>query len=122
MCIEDVYICDGITVIGESVMKRICVIVLTIVLAFSICFPMSVAAASNTYDISALGLKVEVTIPEEYDVITRDISANSEISGEFERYGIYLKAISLDNIVITVSDHALEQFDLLSDETLHGTV
>ena len=122
MCIEGVYICDGITVIGESVMKRICVIVLTIVLAFSICFPMSVAAASNTYDISALGLKVEVTIPEEYDVITRDISANSEISGEFERYGIYLKAISLDNIVITVSDHALEQFDLLSDETLHGII
>ena len=46
-------------------MKRIFVIVLSIVLAFCSCFPVFVAAASNTYAISALGLKVEVTIPEE---------------------------------------------------------
>ena len=103
-------------------MRKVCVIVLSVVLAFSALFSMSVTAASNTYDISALGLQVKVTIPEEYDVSLRDTSTNSEISSEFERYGIYLKAISQDNIVVTISKHTLKHFDLLSDTTLHEIV
>lgn len=103
-------------------MRKVCVIVLIVVLAFSALFSMSVTAASNTYDISALGLQVKVTIPEEYDVSLRDTSTNLEISSEFERYGIYLKAISQDNIVVTISKHTLKHFDLLSDTTLHEIV
>ena len=113
---------DDNTVNGECTMRKVCVIVLSVVLAFSALFSMSVTAASNTYDISALGLQVKVTIPEEYDVSLRDTSKNSEISSEFERYGIYLKAISRDNIVVTISKHTLKHFDLLSDTTLDEIV
>ena len=114
-------------------MKKIWIIVLSFVLAFSAFCPMTVTAASNTYDISALGVKVEVTIPEGYDVITRDTpsgdpifskfgTTSSVVFDEFEEYGIYLKAISSDNIVVTVSERVLDHFDLMSDTTVHGLV
>ena len=114
-------------------MRKICVIVLSFVLAFSAFLPMSVTAASNTYDISAWRTKVEVAIPEGYDVITRDTpsgdpifrklgTTSSVVFDEFERYDIYLKARSSDNIVVTMSERVLDHFDLLSDTTLPGRI
>lgn len=114
-------------------MKKICVIVLSFVLAFSALFSIPVTAAPSTYDISALGVKVELAIPEGYDVITRDTPSNdpifsklgttsSVVFDEFEGDGIYLKAISADNIVVTVSEHVLKFFDLLSAATVHEII
>ena len=80
-------------------------------------FPMSVAAASNQYDIPELGL--EVTIPEGYAVITRDTLAGDPIFNElgttqtaildqFEASNIYLNAISHssnEEIVVTMTEN-----------------
>lgn len=113
-------------------MKKICVIILVIVLAFTICFPTSVAASSNKYDISELGL--EVAIPEEYAVVTRDTPASDPIFNalgttqtaiidQFEASNIYLNAISdssNEEIVVTMTENAIDNFSLFSDTTLNA--
>lgn len=112
-------------------MKKKCVIVLSIILAFTICFPMSVAATSNNYDIPELGL--EVTIPGGYAVITRDTPADDPVFNElgitktaiisqFEASNIYLNAISdglNEEIVVTMTENMIDNFGLLSDTTLN---
>lgn len=112
-------------------MKKICVIVLSVVLAFTICFPMSVAAASNKYDLPELGL--EVTIPEGYAVITRDTPASDPIFNaldttktavinQFEASNIYLDALSdslNEEIVVTMDENIVDNFSLFSDTTLN---
>ena len=58
-------------------MKRLFAIVLTALLLLAMPLNISVSAASNTYDLDELELKV--TIPSGYSVITRDTPASDPI-------------------------------------------
>lgn len=108
--------------------------VLTTVFAFALLtslFCTTIAyAATNTYDLSALGL--EVTIPSGYSVLTRDTPASDPIFGrlgttraalisQFESSNIYLNAISNsvnEEIVVTMVSNSISNFSLFSDTTL----
>lgn len=99
---------------------------LIIVLLFS----TSALASSSTYTISELGL--DITIPSDYKVITKDTPANasvfsdlgrtkSDVIEQFEASNIYLNAISNvsnEEIVITMTNNGLSDFNLVSDFTL----
>ena len=91
---------------------------------------VSVSAASATYNLSLLGLKV--TVPSGYLVITRDTPASdsvfdelgitrSEIISLFKERNIYLNAISDEydeEIVVTMSENSIKNFTLFSDAQL----
>lgn len=88
-------------------------------------------AVVDTYELSELEL--EVTIPSEYTVITRDISASdpifselgitkSDLISQFEASNIYLNALSHtynEEIVVTMVENSLSNFNSLSDTTLN---
>lgn len=89
-----------------------------------------VFASTNTYDLAPLGL--EVTIPPEYTVITRDTPENdpifdalgitkADVIGQFEAGNIYLNALSTfsnEEMVVTMQANSLTNFSLLSDTVL----
>ena len=104
--------------------------IILVIVACTIPFTM-VSAASNTYDLDELELKV--TIPNDYSVITRDTPASdpifsdlgttkSAIVSQFETNNIYLNAISNtynEEIVVTNMKNSLSNFSLLSDTVLN---
>ena len=106
-------------------MKKICAVALSVILVCMICFPMSVTAASNKYDISELGL--QVTIPGGYAVITEDTPASdpiftvlgrtkAEVLEGLKADNVYLDAIadSLDEeIVVTMAQNIIDNFCLI---------
>ena len=109
-------------------MKRLFVfIVVSLFFTFNSLF---VFAASGTYDIDELDLRL--TIPTGYSVITRDTPASdsiydslgttqSDIIEHFEESNIYLDAISdsyNEEIVVTMTESDLSNFSLLSDTLL----
>ena len=111
-------------------MKRLFAIVLTALLLLAMPLNVSVSAASNTYDLDELALKV--TIPSGYSVITRDTPASdpifsdlgttkSALISQFEASSIYLNAISNtynEEVVVTMAENNLTNFSLLSDMAL----
>lgn len=112
-------------------MKKMCVLVLSAILVFTVCFSMPVAAASNQYVLSELGLTV--TIPEDYTAITRDTPESdpifailgmtkADIVNQFEESNIYLNAISYysnEEIVITMDENTIDNLSSLKDSALN---
>ena len=111
-------------------MKKVLTTVFAFALITSFFCTTTAFAATNTYDLSALGL--EVTIPSGYSVLTRDTPANDPIFGrlgttraalisQFESSNIYLNAISNsidEEIVVTMVSNSISNFSLFSDTTL----
>lgn len=109
-------------------MKKILSLSTTLVIL--VAMNLTVFAASNTYHLDELGLRV--TIPSGYSVITKDTPANdpifyylnttkSNILTQFEESHIYLNAISdtyNEEVVITMTENSLSNFSLLSDTVL----
>lgn len=110
-------------------MKRVSSFILTAIFLFIFLFS-PVTASSETLDLDDLGL--QVTIPSGYSVITRQTPASdpvfrelgtskSELISHFQSSNIYLNAISdtyNEEIVVTMSEIALSDFNLLSDVVL----
>ncbi len=101
-----------------------------LIFVFAFLFNTSAFASSSTHTISELGL--DITIPSDYKVITKDTPANasvfsdlgrtkSDVIEQFEASNIYLNAISNvsnEEIVITMTNNGLSDFNLVSDFTL----
>lgn len=113
-------------------MKKLFCIILFLMVSASLC--VQVSAKTNTYEIKELGLKI--SIPSEYDVITKETSASDPA---FKRFGItksqftsdaslknvYLDALSDDiseEIVVMKLDTSLNEFSAIGDETLEALV
>ncbi len=113
-------------------MKKIAVIIFCLLIFIISIVPVS--AVSNKYTIEELGLSV--SIPEKYLVITRETSDNSsvfdkigktraEAMTELENNSIYLDAFLTDGseeIVVTMTDGTISDFNVLSDTTLKGMI
>ncbi|MBR2973965.1 MAG: hypothetical protein IKC41_07145, partial [Clostridia bacterium] len=98
-----------------------------LIVVFSFLFNTNAFASSGTYTISELGL--EITIPSEYRVITKDTPANASIFSDlgttkadlikqFEETKVYLNAIpdTLDEeVVVTMDTNIIDNFSALSD-------
>lgn len=112
-------------------MRRIFAVVLVVSVLLSGTFNCSVCAASNTYSLDELGIKV--TVPVGYSVITRDTPAGDSIFSElgttkaavivqFETSNIYLNAISNtcnEEIVVTNMKNSINNFSSFSDTLLN---
>lgn len=110
-------------------MKKVLSLLSVFLLLFSL--NVSVFAVSGSYDLDELEL--QVTIPNDYSVITRDTSASdpifsylgttkSAVMSQFESSNIYLNAISdtyNEEVVVTMMENSLTNFSLLSDTTLN---
>lgn len=110
-------------------MKQLISVILTIILILTISCN-TVFAASNTYDLDEL--KLQVTVPTSYSVITRDTPANdpifsdlgitkSEVISQFKINSIYLNAISNtynEEVVVTMTEISFTNFSLLNDTEL----
>ncbi len=100
------------------------------VLMLLLLYSTTALASSSTYTISELGL--EITIPSEYRVITKDTPANASIFSDlgttkadlikqFEETKVYLNAITdtLDEeIVVTMDTNIIDNFRAMSDTSL----
>ena len=109
-------------------MKKILAMTLIAVLIFL--FATNISAASNKYEVAALDLSV--SIPSYYTVITQNTSENdpvfdhlgvsaSDLLSYFRTNGIYLNAVNNivnDEIVVTMTENILDDFNLLSDATI----
>ena len=109
-------------------MKKILAILLITIMMFSL--GVSVSAASTVYEVAELDLSIN--IPSQYSVITRNTPANdpifgqlgttkSELMSHFQSSGIYLNAVSTsvnEEIVVTMAENILSDFNLLSDTTI----
>ena len=109
-------------------MKKILAILLITIMMFSL--GVSVSAASTVYEVAELDLSIN--IPSQYSVITRNTSASdpifgqlgttkSELMAHFQSSGIYLNAVSTsvnEEIVVTMAENILSDFNLLSDTTI----
>lgn len=109
-------------------MKKFLAIILTTLLLLSL--NIGVNAASNTYEVAELDLSID--IPTQYSVITRNTSASdpifdqlgttkTEVMSLFQSSGIYLNAVSTsgnEEIVVTMVESFLSDFNLLSDTTI----
>lgn len=112
---------------GEYMRKRFALL-LVILLVFFMQIPVS--AASATYTLDELGL--EVTIPSDYYVITRDTPKSDPVFStlgvtreavisQFEASSIYLNAVSRlsnEEIVVTMTTSPLDNFSTFSDASL----
>ncbi len=101
-----------------------------LIVVFAFLFNTSAFASSSTYTISELGL--EITIPSEYRVITKDTPANASIFSDlgttkadlikqFEETKVYLNAIpdTLDEeVVVTMDTNIIDNFSAMSDTSL----
>lgn len=109
--------------------KRVVQIGITLACLFSL-LVLPVHAASSKYTIPALDLTI--SIPEEYDVFTLDMSSNdplfsdygttkADVDAQFTASSIYLNAISTvrnEEIVVTMTDSPLTNLNGLGDTTL----
>ena len=109
-------------------MKKILAILLITIMMFSL--GVSISAASTSYEVAELDLSIN--IPSQYSVITRNTSASdpifgqlgttkSELMAHFQSSGIYLNAVSTsvnEEIVVTMAENILSDFNLLSDTTI----
>ena len=100
------------------------------VLMLLLLFSTTALASPSTYTISELGL--EITIPSEYRVITKDTPANASIFSDlgttkadlikqFEETKVYLNAIphTLDEeVVVTMDTNIIDNFSAMSDTSL----
>ena len=110
-------------------MKRSLMVFLILCLAFILLSPAAFAAG-NSYKLDELGMSIE--LPQDYVVFTRDIKSNDP---NLSAYGltrdalyslmvdgcIYLNAWDKDlnyEIIVTMTDSPLEDFNLYSDTTL----
>lgn len=115
----------------EEIMRKLITVFFTLVLTCALTGTTTVFAASNTYDLPELGL--QVTIPTDYSVITRDTSSSASIFSDlgttksalitqFESKNIYLNAVSdtyNEEIVVTMMKNSLSNFNLLSETVLN---
>lgn len=114
-------------------MKRILTTLL--IFCFVLCLlPVSAFAATGTYDLDELGMSIE--LPSDHVVFTRDIEANDPnlsaygltkegLSSLMQERSIFLNAWDEDvnyEIIITMMDSPLEDYNLLSDTTLAAVV
>jgi hypothetical protein len=114
-------------------MKRILTTLL--IFCFVLCLlPVSAFAATGTYDLDELGMSIE--LPSDHVVFTRDIKANDPnlsaygltkdgLSSLMQERSIYLNAWDEDinyEIIITMMDSPLADYNLLSDTTLAAVV
>lgn len=114
-------------------MKRI--ITTLLIFCFVLCLlPVSAFAATGTYDLDELGMSIE--LPSDHIVFTRDIKANDPnlsaygltkdgLSSLMQERSIYLNAWDEDinyEIIITMMDSPLADYNLLSDTTLAAVV
>ena len=114
-------------------MKRILTTLL--IFCFALCLlPVSAFAATGTYDLDELGMSIE--LPSDHVVFTRDIEANDPnlsaygltkegLSSLMQERSIFLNAWDEDvnyEIIITMMDSPLEDYNLLSDTTLAAVV
>ena len=105
--------------------------VLMIIWIIATCFSrMPVFAMGSTYDLPELGL--EVSVPTEYAVITRDTpeedavfsdlgTTKKDLISQYEANNIYLNAVAhtLDEeIVVTMTENSISNFSLFSDTEL----
>lgn len=110
-------------------MKRLLMVLLTLCLFFSL-FSPAAFAAGNIYKLDELGMSIE--LPQDYVVFTRDIKSNDPNLSAYgltrdELYSlmvdgcIYLNAWDKDlnyEIVVTMTDSPVEDFNLFSDTAL----
>lgn len=103
---------------------------LLIISALILSSVVSVNAASNTYYLPELQLSVD--IPSKYDVFTLDMDTNdplfseygttkSELTSQLSASNIYLNAVDpkgSEEIVITMADNIISDFEGLSDTVL----
>lgn len=101
-----------------------------IIAALLVCAVVPVHAATSSYYLPDLQLSVD--IPTEYDVFTLDMDANdplfseygttkSELNSQLSAKNIYLNAVDPDGkeeIVITMADNIISDFEGLSDTVL----
>ncbi len=101
-----------------------------LIFLFILLLSSGVSASSSTYNISELGL--DITIPSDYKVITRDTPATAsvfrdlginkaDLIEQFEETNVYLNAISdtLDEeVVVTMDTNIIDNFSALSDTSL----
>lgn len=114
-------------------MKRILTTLL--IFCFVLCLlPVSAFASTGTYDLDELGMSIE--LPSDHVVFTRDIKANDPnlsaygltkdgLSSLMQERSIYLNAWDEDinyEIIITMMDSPLADYNLLSDTTLAAVV
>lgn len=113
-------------------MKKFLQIAFVVALAVILACNTTVFAASSTYNMPEMGLRV--TIPPGYSVITRNTPATDpifnrlginghELINHFESSGIYLSAVSdvyNEEIVVTMTEGTLDNFGTLSDTTLNA--
>lgn len=114
-------------------MKRILTTLL--IFCFVLCLlPVSAFASTRTYDLDELGMSIE--LPSDHVVFTRDIKANDPnlsaygltkdgLSSLMQERSIYLNAWDEDinyEIIITMMDSPLADYNLLSDTTLAAVV
>lgn len=109
--------------------NRIIQIVITLVCLFSL-LTLPAHAASSKYTIPELDLTI--SIPDEYDVFTLDMSSNdplfsdygttkADVDTQFAASSIYLNAISTvrsEEIVVTMTDSVLTDFNGMGDTAL----
>ena len=114
-------------------MKRIFKVLLSLSLVFCL-FPSYAFAANTTYELDELGMSIE--LPSNHIVFTRDIKANDPnlnaygltkdgLSSLMQERSIYLNAWDEDinyEIIITMIDSPLADYNLLSDTTLAAVV
>lgn len=106
-----------------------------LIFCFVLCLlPVSAFAATGTYDLDELGMSIE--LPSDHIVFTRDIKANDPnlsaygltkdgLSSLMQERSIYLNAWDEDinyEIIITMMDSPLADYNLLSDTTLAAVV
>lgn len=104
--------------------------IFVLIISIGIFSPLAVFAAGNSYRLPELGL--EITIPTEYLVITKDTLASdaifsrlgmtkTEVIAQLQASGIYLNAVSdtrNEEIVVTMIESEISNFSLLSDSGL----
>ena len=99
------------------------------------CFlPLPAFAASDTYELDELGMSIE--IPSDYVVFTRDVRSDDpnlsaygvtkdELSSLMLERNVYLNAWDKDinyEIIVTMTESQLVDYNQLSDTTLNGLV
>ena len=111
-------------------MRKIWILAALVILLVSL--SISASAASDTYDLPELELQVD--IPSEYTVITRDTPENSPIFSQigktkaetmklFEEKKIYLKAISntyKEEVIVDMVEDDTNSLSMYSDSELLG--
>lgn len=106
------------------------IVMMLMISAIVLAMSTTIFAATGTYDLDELGL--QVTVPSNYSVITRDTPANdpifdrlgttkSAILSMFKSSSIYLNALSdtyNEEVVVTMVENTMDNLDSYSDSAL----